>query len=186
MSLSDKEKWNNKYEHNPIPNAPIKLIEDYAKLAHIGDALDIACGMGRHSKYLASLGFHVYALDISSVAIEKLQNIDNIQAIAVDFDTYTLSKEKYDLIVCTYFLERKLFPQMIKALKSEGVIIIETFIHDENNEKEPSNPSFLLQKGELESYFEPFCNIIYMKQWWDSDYTGKKMMKVSMFATKKP
>jgi len=100
MAQADKERWDEKYQNNPIPNEPIKLVSDYASLATGPQALDIACGMGRHSKYLASKGFTVDALDISSVAIEHLNNIPNINAIEVDFDTFTLPKEKYDLIVC--------------------------------------------------------------------------------------
>ncbi len=59
MALADKERWNEKYQDNKIPNGPIKLISDYVKLANGKQALDVACGMGRHSKYLVSQGFEV-------------------------------------------------------------------------------------------------------------------------------
>ena len=81
MAVEDKERWNEKYQDNPMPDEPIKLISDYAPLSKGKKALDIACGMGRHSKYLVSLGFDVDALDISSVAIEQLQNIPNIHQV---------------------------------------------------------------------------------------------------------
>ena len=154
MAQEDKERWDEKYQNNPMPNEPIKLVSDYASLATGRQALDIACGMGRHSKYLASKGFTVDALDISSVAIGHLNNIPNINAIEVDFDTFTLPKEKYDLIVCTYFLERRLFPQMIDALKPNGIILLETFLHDADNSRIPSNPAFLLSEGELKATFD--------------------------------
>ncbi len=108
MAVEDKQKWNKKYQNNPISDKPIKLVTDFAKLATGIKALDVACGMGRHSKYLASIGFDVDALDISSLAIDALQGIPNINPIEVDFDTYTLSKNTYDLIVCTFFLKREL------------------------------------------------------------------------------
>jgi len=185
MSQSDKERWNEKYQNNQIPNEPIKLVQDYAKLATGRKALDIACGMGRHSKYLATLGFEVDALDVSSVAIASLQGLKNIHAIEVDFDTYRLPTEKYDLIVCTYFLERKLFPQMIAALKPNGIILMETFLHDEVNERQPSNPAFMLNTGELEAYFEEKCELLHIPEWLDTDYKGYKTMKTSMVARKK-
>ena len=185
MALEDKERWNEKYQDNKIPDEPVKLIRDYVHLATGKQALDIACGMGRHSKYLASLGFEVDALDISSVAIEQLQGIPHIHAIEVDFDTYTLEKEKYDLIVCTYFLERKLFPQMIDALKPNGIILMETFLHDEDNERVPSNPAFRLNEGELEAYFDEKCELLHIPEFWDVDYLGFKTMKTSMVAKKK-
>ncbi|MCO4845924.1 MAG: class I SAM-dependent methyltransferase [Sulfurovum sp.] len=185
MAQADKERWDEKYQNNPIPNEPIKLVSDYASLATGPQALDIACGMGRHSKYLASKGFTVDALDISSVAIEHLNNIPNINAIEVDFDTFTLPKEKYDLIVCTYFLERRLFPQMIDALKPNGIILLETFLHDAQNERIPSNPDFLLSEGELEATFYDKCELLHNPEFWDEDYQGYKTMKTSMVAKKK-
>ena len=51
MAQEDKERWNEKYQDNPMPDQPINLISDYAALATGKQALDIACGMGRHSKY---------------------------------------------------------------------------------------------------------------------------------------
>ena len=185
MALEDKLRWNEKYQDNPMPDEPIKLISEYVDLASGKQALDIACGMGRHSKYLASLGFDVDALDISSVAIAQLQNIPSINAKEVDFDTYTLPKAQYDLIVCTYFLERKLFPQMIEALKPEGIILMETFLHDPANERKASNPAFLLQKGELEDAFGKACELIHIPEFWDTDYKGFKTMKTSMVAKKR-
>ena len=185
MALADKERWDEKYQNNKIPDEPIKLITDYAALAPGKQALDIACGMGRHSKYLASLGFEVDALDISSVALDQLKEIPHIHAKEVDFDTYTLPKEKYDLIVCTYYLERKLFPQMIEALKPNGIILFETFLHHPDNERAPSNPAFMLNEGELETTFDEKCELLHIPEFWDEDYLGYKTMKASMVARKK-
>jgi len=185
MAQIDKERWDAKHSKNMMPQTPIKLVSEYAKLATGKQALDIACGNGRHSKYLVSLGFEVDALDISSVAIEQLQGIPHINAIEVDFDTYRLEKNKYDLIVCTYFLERKLFPQMIEALKPNGIILMETFLHDEGNERTPSNPAFRLNEGELEAYFDHQCELLHIPEFWDTDYQGFKTMKTSMVARKK-
>lgn len=185
MALEDKERWNEKYQDNKIPDEPIQLVRDHAHLATGKQALDLACGMGRHSKYLASLGFEIDALDISSVAIEQLQGLNHIHALEVDFDSYTLEKDKYDLIVCTYFLERKLFPQMIDALKPNGIILMETFLHDKGNERVPSNPAFRLNEGELEAYFDERCDLLHISEFWDADYLGFKTMKASMVAKKR-
>lgn len=185
MAQADKERWNKKYQDSKIPNEPIKLIVDYVKLATGKQALDIACGLGRHSKYLVSQGFEVDALDISSVAIEQLRDTPHINAMEVDFDTYTLEKNKYDLIVCTYFLERKLFPQMIAALKPNGILLLETFLHDADNERAPSNPAFMLNEGELETYFDHEMELLHIPEFWDTDYQGFKTMKTSMVARKK-
>jgi len=185
MAQKDKEKWDSKHLTAPIPNEPIELITHYAHLAKGKQALDIACGMGRHSKYLASEGFTVDALDISSTAIDSLQALEHITAKEVDFDTYALEENKYDLIVCTYFLERSLFPQIEKSLKKGGIFIYETYLYHPGNNKIPSNRTFLLEEGELENTFGASYDLIYIKEWWDEDYDGSKTMKASMVARKK-
>ena len=184
MAQADKERWDEKHQQNTMPHEPIQFIKEYAPLAKGTHALDIACGNGRHSKYLTTLGFEVDALDISSVAIAQLQNIPHIHAQEVDFDSYTLTQNKYDIIVCTYFLERSLLPQMIQALKPGGIILMETFVAHEDNGRKASNPTFRLKEGELKTYFSQHCELLHMQEWWDDDYQGFKTLKVSMAAKK--
>ena len=184
MAQADKEKWNKKYQNNPIPDVPIEIIKKYAKIHQGNHALDIACGMGRHSKYLASLGFEVDALDISSLAIETLKKENQIHAKEVDFDTYTLEKEKYDLIICTYFLKRSLFPQIITALKTGGMLIYETFVYHEENEQTPSQRAFLLEEGELEKAFKKDLHIVLSREYWHETMLGSRMKKASLVAKK--
>jgi tellurite methyltransferase len=76
MSQKDEIKWNKKYQDTPSlleerkPSG--KLIEIIKKVKG-KKALDIACGIGRNSIYLASNGFDVLALDISQVALDALK-----------------------------------------------------------------------------------------------------------------
>jgi len=160
-------------------------IKEYAKLATGRQALDIACGMGRNSKYLASLGFEVDALDISSTAINALKGIPHIHPREIDFDHYELPENRYDLIICTYFLKRELFGHITKALVEGGVFLFETFLYHPENEKAPSNRLFLLNEGELESTFEHEYQILHLREYWDEDGKGHKMMKAAMVAKKK-
>ncbi len=185
MAAEDKQKWNKKYQNNPAPDKPIKLITDFAKLATGTKALDVACGMGRHSKYLASQGFEVDALDISSLAIASLQGIPNINPKEVDFDTYTFPKNHYDLIICTFFLKREIFPQMIDALKKDGILIYETFVYHPDNQQVPSQRSYLLEEGELEEVFGNTLELIEGREYWDETIEGFKMRKASIVAKKK-
>ena len=185
MSLEDKERWEKKYAKHFIPQGNVEVVELYAKLAEGKRALDLACGMGRNSKVLLEQGFEVDALDISPTAIASLQNIENLHAKEVDFDNYVLEENKYDLIVCTYFLKRELFPQIEKALKENGVFIFETFMHHPDNTKEPSNKSFLLEEGELEATFDDSYEILHLKEFMTQDRCGEYVMKASMVAKKR-
>ena len=185
MSIEDQRRWDEKHRRDEMPHEPIALVRDYARLAPGKRALDIACGNGRHSKFLATQGFEVDALDISEVAIDSLQNLPHIHAKQVDFDTYTLPKERYDLIVNTYFLHRPLFPQMIDALRPGGIILFETFVHHPDNERPASNPQFRLEEGELEAFFDRYCELLHIREYWDEDYMGYKTYKAQMVAKKR-
>ncbi|WP_295419813.1 methyltransferase domain-containing protein [Sulfurovum sp.] len=184
MALEDKLKWNKKYQNNPMSDTPIELITKYAGLATGNKALDIACGMGRHSKYLASLGFEVDALDVSSLAIASLQDIPHIHAKEVDFDAYILPKNHYDLVICTFFLKRELFPQIINALKPGGILIYETFVYHPQNEQVPSKRSYLLEEGELENAFKAHLELIESREYWTETMKGFKMKKASFVGKK--
>ena len=185
MAREDKERWNNKYQNNLVPTKVVEVVESYAKLAKGKEALDIACGMGRNSKFLASQGFHVDALDISPIALKSLEDYENINTFEVDFDTYQLKENAYDLIVCTYFLNRSLFSQIEKALKEDGIFIFETFMHSPENTKAPSNRSFLLEEGELEITFDDRYELLHIREFMDEGLCGDKSMKASMVAKKK-
>jgi SAM-dependent methyltransferase len=185
MSLEDKLRWDKKYKTQLLPTKTVEVVEQYAGLATGNKALEIACGMGRNAKFLAKQGFEVEALDISPIAIASLQNIPNITAKEVDLDEYVLKENAYDLIVCTYFLKRELFPQIEKALKEGGIFIFETFMHHAENTKVPSNKSFLLNEGELEATFDDRYEILHLQEFMDEGVCGEKSMKASMVAKKK-
>ena len=186
MAVEDRERWDKKYKNNhPIPSKIAEVVEKYSSLAKGRKALDIACGKGRNAKFLAKEGFEVDALDISSVALESLKDIANIRAKEVDFDNYRLEENTYDLIVCTYYLNRSLFPQIEKALKEDGLFIFETFMHHPDNTKVPSNRSFLLEDGELEITFDNHYELLHLREFMDEISCGDKAMKSSMVARKK-
>ena len=183
MSIEDRDRWNKKYStKDKIDETPINLVKYYHKLAHRGLALDIACGKGRHSIFLAQNEFEVDALDISSKALESIKNIANIYPREVDFDNFKIIENSYDLIVCTYFLNRDILDNIKKSLVNNGILIYETFIEDKDSSIEIQNPNFLLQKNELKDKFNDL-EIIFYEEWWDKQ-GNKKTLKASLVARK--
>ncbi len=138
MSAKDKEKWNAKYEATDClaGREPCQwLVEHTPLLPPGGRALDIAMGEGRNALYLAERGYRVTGVDISEVAIDRVHRLARekslrIEGIAADLDSYQFEKNAYDVILCFYFLDRRLFPAIREGLKPGGFLIYETFNQD--------------------------------------------------------
>jgi len=189
MSTKDKQKWDLKYKNNKELLEPreaskmVKLAIDYCSGKR---ALDLACGAGRNTIYLEQQGFNVDAVDISIVALEVLRSRvgKNVSLIEADLDTFEIKKDKYDLIAITNFLDRELIQKAKNALKDGGVIVVETYMQDKDNEKKDSNPDFLLQKDELPSMFQSSFEILKYKEFWNESYEKYRMKKASIIVKK--
>ncbi|MEE9195568.1 MAG: class I SAM-dependent methyltransferase [Alphaproteobacteria bacterium] len=119
-------------------------------------ALDIACGDGRHTRLLASLGILVMAIDRDVAGLRDLGARDDVEIIEADLETpqdgaYGLPIEGrgFDGIVITNYLFRPLFPAIFAALNPGGILIYETFAAGNENIRRPRNPDHLLTRGEL-------------------------------------
>jgi SAM-dependent methyltransferase len=121
------------------------------RIAPRGTVLDLACGSGRHSRYLAALGFRVCAVDRDSQALDALTGVDGVSVYQADLEDgpWPLDGLKFDGIVVANYLHRPLFPRILDALAPAGTLIYETFAAGNERFGKPSNPDFLLRAGEL-------------------------------------
>ena len=152
MSQKDQLKWDKKYTDNPRlleSREASVIVQRFSKLASGKKALDIACGTGRNTLYLAQNGFEIDALDISAVALQELsQHMNKVTDLSfihtqlVDLDQYSPPLSHYNLIINIHFLDRSLISKLGKALKKDGILIVETYMQDDENEKPNSNPDF--------------------------------------------
>ena len=106
----------------------------------------MACGSGRHARFLAHLGYSVTAVDREPQGIESVRFI---QADLEDGSPWPLPGERFQGVVVTNYLHRPLFPQLKDALAPGGVLLYETFMQGNERYGKPSNPAFLLRPGEL-------------------------------------
>jgi SAM-dependent methyltransferase len=160
------------------------ILENYIKHANVGNVLDLACGTGRNTHFLEELGFKIDAVDFSDYALSQVRDSENIKKIEVDLDAYDLKKEKYDLILNTNYLNRRLMAQMIEALKEGGLIIFETFIQaHEEPEQGSMNPDYLLEKNELLKAFVDL-DIIFYEEKDGVNLRGEKNKTASLVAKK--
>jgi SAM-dependent methyltransferase len=124
----------------------------FAPLVPPGEVLDLACGGGRHARHLAALGHPVTALDRDPQAL-ALAAGPGITTIEADLEAqgaeWPFAPGRFAGIVVTNYLHRALMAQIAASLKPDGVLIYETFAIGNEEFGKPSNPAFLLGRGEL-------------------------------------
>lgn len=116
-----------------------------------GKVLDLACGSGRHARFLAGLGYPVLAVDRDAEALAGLSTIEGITTRLLDLEgeEWPLAGQVFDGIVVTNYLWRPRLPDVLALLAPGGALIYETFMVGNAAYGKPSNPAFLFQAGEL-------------------------------------
>lgn len=182
--MDDKTRWNTKHQNIPMPMDPSAIVIKYVNQTVNSKALDIACGIGRNTHYLAKLGYEIDAVDISDYALSQIEKSKMIHTIETDLTKYSIGPNSYDLILNINYLERKLFPSIMAGLKYGGILIFQTFItaHEEGYHN-PSNPDFLLQSNELPTKFSDLTTLFYEERD-DQNMHGEKV-KIASFIAKK-
>lgn len=127
----DAADWNARYLAQPdawgtTPAARIVAEVTAAEDAglSVGTAIDVACGDGRHARWLAAHGWHVEAVDFSEVAIEQARAKDSdegrngsVDWLVGDATTWQPA-EKVDLVVIG-FLHLEL-DTLVDVLRTAG------------------------------------------------------------------
>jgi SAM-dependent methyltransferase len=170
MSLDDQIRWNRQHSQQQGGEQPAnflrQIFETEAWPLPRGRALDLACGKGRNSLYLAERGFEVVAIDISPVALaEGRRRADekrlSVQWRQADLEQVQLEEAGFDLIVNFNYLQRSLFEQIKRALRTGGHIVFETYLIDQREMGHPKNPEYLLGYNELLQRFRDFRVLCY-------------------------
>ncbi|NVN92430.1 MAG: class I SAM-dependent methyltransferase [Desulfuromonadales bacterium] len=161
---SDRVKWNQRYsvEQDSPAQAPapflVQEIERIAGLVPGKRALDIACGEGRNSIFLAQHGFSVTGIDISNEGIALARRRADQSGVVVDFLIHDLDSPfiegSFDLIINFNFLLRTLIPEAFSLLVPGGVFVFETLLETPPF-TDSHNPAFFLKQGELKQLFQP-------------------------------
>lgn len=130
--------------------------------AALGPVLDLACGRGRHARWLGARGLRVVALDRDGAALRTVAAaaeasalpIEPVRADAEHGAGLPLRTACFGAVVVTRFLHRPLAATLEALLKPAGLLVYETFTK-KNRElgQGPVNPRFLLDEGELLTLF---------------------------------
>jgi SAM-dependent methyltransferase len=127
-----------------------------------GTVLDLACGAGRHTRYLIAQGYHVLAVDIDVAGVDDLSTNANVEILEADLEGggWPFSGRCFQGIVVTNYLHRPLLPRLVESLAPGGVLIYETFATGNEKLGRPRNPEFLLNPAELIEAFAPRLTIM--------------------------
>lgn len=183
---SSQSEWDAKHRlaAEAPPSEHASIVRELLPLLPAGPALDIACGTGRHALFLAARGQHVTAVDFSRVALDKLEARARSKHIPVrrsrsipaagrhlhgglnlvqaNLEETQLPDRRFDLIICIQYLQRSLFSQIVRALRPDGVLLMETFTRAQLEfPGGPRNPAYLLETGELREAFPELCVLFY-------------------------
>ena len=130
--------------------APSAWVTRWAPMIRPGGAvLDVACGGGRHARWLARLGFEVDAVDRDPALFGHPPPGVKLLGADLEAGPWPYPKRRFDGIVVTNYLHRPLLPILADALEPGGVLVYETFAQGNERFGKPSNPAFLLAPGEL-------------------------------------
>lgn len=166
MSSADAERWDLRYA-NKIDPYPEQIDADALLLRHrqllvAGQtALDVACGLGHNSLWLAEHGLVPTALDISSVGLGLLNQQAEKRGLQIktqhaDLDDWHWPQQHFDLVLVFRFLNRALFADIKSCLRPGGLLIYQTFGPAKLINSPDFNPDFVLEDGELGQQFHDF------------------------------
>lgn len=159
--------WNERYRRGDhVIREPLPLlVENETRIAEAaggrGRALDLACGTGRHSLYLAERGWQVVAVDSSDVSLEMLSREAEAKSVSINTrladlekNEFSIEPDAYDLIVDCCYLYRPLFLAIRAGVRQGGIFFGTIALVDDAPGITPMNPAFLLRPGELKEEFK--------------------------------
>ena len=131
---------------------PSSWVRRFAPLLEPGGrVLDVACGGGRHTRLLLSLGHPVTAVDIDTSLLGDIAGRPDLRIVEADLEggPWPLAGHRFAGVVVTNFLWRPLLATLVAAVAPEGALIYETFARGNERLGRPKNADHLLEPGEL-------------------------------------
>ncbi|MFT6732085.1 MAG: tellurite methyltransferase [Polaribacter sp.] len=133
--------------------------------------LDLACGAGRDSVFMAMQCWDMTAVDYKSSALLRVKSLAenndcDVKTVELDLEKIELNATtiqfpsawlwSYDVVIVSRYLHRPLLDYIDALLKPNGFIVYQTFLEGCEKFGSPKNPRYLLKQGELASVFSSY------------------------------
>jgi SAM-dependent methyltransferase len=133
---SDRMRWDKRWAAAPdsVAATPPDVISAHPELLDViptaGSALDIACGLGAQALWLAERGLSATALDVSSVAIDRLTRAAQSHGLQLRADVWDTDEglppafNDLAVILCQRYRSPVLYGQFVSRLRVGGVLLL--------------------------------------------------------------
>ena len=171
-SHPDRIKWNDRFS-NPKEFWTLEpsalLTRAMAEGIPVGPVLELACGVSGNALTLAKAGREVLAVDISDVALSRLQAEAEQQQLAAhltciqaDLNTWQPPVSiTYALVICVMYWEEVVFDQAVKAVANQGLIAWQGFSMDQLRYRPTQKAEWCLKAGEPVSRLPDTFKVMY-------------------------
>jgi len=133
--------------------------------------IDLACGAGRDSVFMALDSWDMTAVDYMPSALSRVNSLAEnnqcqVKTIELDLEKIEPNDDEppfpilwqgyYDLVIVSRYLHRPLLKHIDRLLKPNGFIVYQTFLEGCEKFGSPKNPRYLLKQGELADTFSSY------------------------------
>ncbi len=159
----DRSSWDERYGAEELvwKAEPNRFLVAEVEPMRPGRALDLACGEGRNSLWLAERGWEVVGVDFSAVGLEKARRLAaarglQVELVEADLLEWVPAEGRFDLVAVMYLQlpateRRHVLAGASRALAPGGVVLVVG--HDSTNLTEgvggPQDPAVLYTPDEI-------------------------------------
>ena len=131
----------------------VNQVELITKKNKINTIIDVACGFGRHSVYLANKNYKVVSIDIDFKKLRTFTNNKNISSACLNLENheYWPIQSYFDIVIVVNYLYRRNFNNILNLVKKDGYLIYETFCIGNEKYGKPKRKEYLLENKELKN-----------------------------------